>query len=70
MTAASFLAGSRSIASLSARTLHMKVDCNPYEGRDARGAVDTVVSRGRVVIDAGVFTGRAGGGSLLKRSAR
>jgi len=34
------------------------------------GAVDTVVSRGRVVIDAGVFTGRAGAGSFLKRSAR
>jgi dihydropyrimidinase len=48
----------------------MKVDYNPYEGREVTGAVDTVVSRGRVVIDAGVFTGRAGAGSFLKRSAR
>jgi len=57
-------------ATLSAKTLHMNVDYNPYEGREVTGAVDTVVSRGRVVIDAGVFTGRAGAGSFLKRSAR
>jgi dihydropyrimidinase len=55
---------------LAAKTLHMNVDYNPYEGREVTGAVDTVVSRGRVVIDAGVFTGSAGGGSFLKRSAR
>jgi dihydropyrimidinase len=55
---------------LSAKTLHMKVDYNPYEGREVRGAVDTVISRGRVVIDAGTFTGSAGGGAFLKRSAR
>jgi hypothetical protein len=29
-----------------------------------------VISRGRVVIDAGVFTGKAGAGSFLKRSTR
>src|SRR6266852_4657480 len=52
---------------LSAKTLHMKVDYNPYEGREVTGAVDTVVSRGRVVIDAGTFTGRAGAGSFLRR---
>jgi dihydropyrimidinase len=55
---------------LSAKTLHMNVDYNPYEGREVTGAVDTVVSRGRVVIDAGVFTGSAGAGSFLKRSPR
>ena len=55
---------------LSAKTLHMNVDYNPYEGREVTGAVDTVVSRGRVVIDAGVFAGSAGAGSFLKRSAR
>jgi dihydropyrimidinase len=55
---------------LSAGTLHMKVDYNPYEGREVVGAVDTVVSRGRIVIDGGTFTGRAGAGSFLKRSAR
>src|SRR5438270_10152625 len=40
---------------LSAKTLHMKVDYNPYEGREVVGATDTVISRGRVVIDGGKF---------------
>jgi dihydropyrimidinase len=55
---------------LSANTLHMKVDYNPYEGREVTGATDTVISRGRVIVDGGKFTGRAGSGSFLKRSAR
>jgi dihydropyrimidinase len=48
----------------------MKVDYNPYEGRQVTGVTETVVSRGKVIIDAGQFTGRAGAGSFLKRSAR
>jgi dihydropyrimidinase len=55
---------------LSAKTLHMKVDYNPYEGREVTGATDTVLSRGRVVIENGVFAGRKGGGSFLKRATR
>jgi dihydropyrimidinase len=55
---------------LSAKTLHMKVDYNPYEGREVTGATDTVLSRGRVVIENGVLVGRKGGGSFLKRSTR
>ncbi len=55
---------------LSARTLHMKVDYNPYEGREVTGATDTVVSRGRVIVDAGTFTGRTGAGAFLKRRPR
>jgi dihydropyrimidinase len=55
---------------LSAKTLHMKVDYNPYEGREVTGATDTVLSRGRVVIENGAFVGRKGGGSFLKRSTR
>src|SRR4030095_2297835 len=55
---------------LSARTLHMKVDYNPYEGREVTGATDTVVSRGRVIVDAGTFTGRTGAGAFLKRRTR
>jgi dihydropyrimidinase len=55
---------------LSAKTLHMNVDYNPYEGREVTGVTDTVISRGRVLIDGGKFTGRAGGGSFLKRSTR
>ena len=55
---------------LSAKTLHMKVDYNPYEGREVTGVTDTMISRGNVVIDAGTFTGRAGAGSFLRRNAR
>ena len=55
---------------LAAKTLHMKVDYNPYEGRRVTGAADTVLSRGRVVIENGQFAGRAGQGSFLKRRAR
>ena len=57
-------------STLSARTLHMKVDYNPYEGRQVTGVTETVLSRGRVIIDHGTFTGRAGGGNFLKRSER
>jgi dihydropyrimidinase len=55
---------------LAAKTLHMKVDYNPYEGRQVTGAADTVLSRGRVVIENGKFTGRAGSGSFVKRAMR
>jgi dihydropyrimidinase len=55
---------------LSARTLHMKVDYNPYEGRQVTGAADTVLSRGRLVVENGKFVGRPGSGCFLKRAAR
>src|SRR6187200_2746913 len=35
---------------LSAKTHHMKVDYNPYEGRQVTGVTDTVLSRGRIII--------------------
>jgi dihydropyrimidinase len=55
---------------LSAKTLHMKVDYNPYEGREVSGVSETVLSRGRVIVEKGKFTGRAGAGSFLKRNPR
>jgi dihydropyrimidinase len=55
---------------LSAKTLHMKVDYNPYEGREVTGASETVLSRGRVIVENGRFVGRAGAGSFLKRNPR
>jgi dihydropyrimidinase len=55
---------------LSARTLHMRVDYNPYEGREVTGVTDTVISRGKIVIDGGKFVGKAGAGSFLKRNTR
>jgi dihydropyrimidinase len=55
---------------LSAKTHHMKVDYNPYEGREVTGATDTVISRGKLVIDNGKFVGRAGSGIFLERATR
>ncbi|MCA1582788.1 MAG: dihydropyrimidinase [Acidobacteria bacterium] len=55
---------------LTSKTLHMKVDYNPYEGREVTGAAETVLSRGRVVIDRGRFVGKPGAGSFLKRDPR
>ena len=55
---------------LAAKTLHMKADYNPYEGRQVTGATDTVLSRGHLVIEDGKFVGRAGAGSFLKRASR
>ncbi|HVE66373.1 MAG TPA: amidohydrolase family protein, partial [Thermoanaerobaculia bacterium] len=55
---------------LSANTLHMKVDYNPYEGREVTGVSETVLSRGKVVVENGKFVGKAGAGSFLKRNPR
>jgi dihydropyrimidinase len=55
---------------LSAKTLHMRVDYNPYEGREVTGVAETVLSRGKLVVRNGKFVGRAGAGSFLKRNPR
>lgn len=52
---------------LSAKTHHMKVDYNPYEGREVIGAPAVVLSRGAKVVENGVFVGRKGQGSFLRR---
>jgi dihydropyrimidinase len=52
---------------ISAATHHMNVDYSAYEGRKVKGVVETVLSRGRVVVENGEFKGRAGGGQFLKR---
>jgi dihydropyrimidinase len=52
---------------ISASTHHMNVDYSAYEGRKVQGTVETVLSRGRVVVEAGEFKGKAGDGRFLKR---
>src|SRR5437588_2610708 len=52
---------------LSAKTHHMKVDYNPYEGREVVGAPTVVLSRGKPVVENGNFIGRKGEGRFLKR---
>ena len=55
---------------LSAKTHQMKVDYNPYEGREVTGQAEVVLSRGNVIVENGKFVGRAGSGSFLKRNPR
>ncbi|MEU5399935.1 dihydropyrimidinase [Streptomyces sp. NPDC005963] len=52
---------------LSVETHHMNVDYSAYEGKDITGQVETVLSRGEVVIDRREFTGRAGHGQYVPR---
>jgi len=52
---------------LSAKTHHMRVDYNPYEGRVVKGAPAVVLSRGEVIVDHGAFKGKAGRGQFVKR---
>jgi dihydropyrimidinase len=52
---------------LSAKTLHMRVDYNPYEGTRVKGAPSVVISNGSVIIEDGRFVGKKGAGRFLKR---
>ncbi len=52
---------------ISAETHHMNVDYSAYEGMELTGKVDTVLSRGSVVIRDGAFHGRPGHGKFLAR---
>jgi dihydropyrimidinase len=54
---------------LSAKTHHMRVDYNPYEGRVVTGSPAVVISRGEVVVDHGEFKGKAGRGQFVKRQS-
>ncbi|MGX2993718.1 dihydropyrimidinase [Streptomyces sp. JNUCC 64] len=53
---------------ISAQTHHMNVDYSAYEGKRITGRVDTVLSRGELVIDRREFTGRADHGAFVPRS--
>ncbi|WP_030961233.1 dihydropyrimidinase [Streptomyces sp. NRRL S-378] len=53
---------------ISAETHHMNVDYSAYEGKRITGRVDTVLSRGELVIDRREYTGRAGHGAFVHRS--
>ena len=46
------------------------VDYNTYEGKKIRGVVETVLSRGEVVIENGEYKGNEGDGQFLKRGTR
>jgi len=46
---------------------HMNMDYSAWEGFEIDGAVDTVLSRGSVVLSGGRFRGRAGHGRFVRR---
>ncbi|WP_256837632.1 dihydropyrimidinase [Ornithinimicrobium faecis] len=49
------------------KTHHMNMDYAAWEGFEIDGHVDTVLSRGRVIVNDGDYHGSAGHGSYLKR---
>ena len=46
---------------------HMNMDHSAWEGFEIDGHVDTVISKGKVIVDAGQYLGRKGDGSFVKR---
>jgi dihydropyrimidinase len=53
---------------ISAATHHMRVDYSMFEGVQVTGMPDTVLSRGRVVVEGDKFAGRVGRGEFLRRA--
>ncbi|GGF33628.1 dihydropyrimidinase [Williamsia phyllosphaerae] len=49
------------------KTHHMNMDYSAYEGFEIDGHVDTVISRGRVIVDDGAYHGSRTHGSFVKR---
>lgn len=54
-------------ATISAKTHHMNVDYNPFEGWEITGRPSVVTVRGKVAIRDGKFVGTLGRGRLLRR---
>jgi dihydropyrimidinase len=52
---------------ISAATHHMNMDYSAWEGFQIDGGVDTVISRGRVIVDKGAYRGAKGDGAFLER---
>jgi dihydropyrimidinase len=52
---------------VSAKTHHMRVDYSMYEGIKVSGCADTVLSRGKVIVDRGHWLGNEGWGRFVRR---
>ena len=50
-----------------ATTHHMNIDYNAYEGFKVKGFVESVLSRGKIIIDKRQYVGRPGDGTFIKR---
>jgi dihydropyrimidinase len=53
--------------SIGVGTHHMNMDYSAWEGFEVDGHVDTVLSRGRVIVDDGDYVGTKGHGQFVKR---
>lgn len=49
------------------KTHHMNMDYSAWEGYEIDGHVDTVMSRGRIVVDGDEYLGKPGDGAFVKR---
>ncbi len=49
------------------KTHHMNMDHSAWEGYEIDGHVDTVISRGKVIVDGGDYLGTRGDGRFVKR---
>jgi dihydropyrimidinase len=49
------------------RTHHMNMDHSAWEGFEVDGHVDTVISRGKVVVDGNEYLGAKGDGRFIRR---
>jgi dihydropyrimidinase len=47
---------------------HMDVDYSPYEGKEVKGMVDTVLLRGNVIVDGDEYLGAKGDGEYVPRA--
>ena len=52
---------------IGAATQHQRVDYTPYEGMQVQGVPDTVLLRGRVLVEDGNYVGGKGGGQYVPR---
>jgi dihydropyrimidinase len=53
---------------ISAQSSHSAVDYNLYEGMAVRGVPETVMVRGRIIVDGDRFLGEPGTGQFLHRT--
>ena len=52
---------------LSAKTHHMNCDYSLFEGMQIKGQPETVLSRGKVIVEDGQYKGSPGDGRFIKR---
>ncbi|MDZ7705766.1 MAG: amidohydrolase family protein [Trueperaceae bacterium] len=52
---------------ISAKTHHMNIDYNVYEGREVTGLPSKVFSRGDLIVDGNNWLGEVGRGQFLRR---